>query len=368
MLLLTVLALLALAWAMHSQAASLLAPSGTHAVGRSLFRLNAPGQRDPMAPMQDAPRELMVWVWYPADAAAAGQQAAPYLPAAWREAIEQRNGWLVGHVLNQDLAQVHAHAIENAAMAADQRVHPVVVLRPGGAALTAEYSTLAEDLASHGYVVVGFDAPYRARVVVMPDGRVLRRAPQNDLDLVTGQGLDDLATRLVEAGVNDIAFVLDELARLPANEPGRPFAGHLDLGRIAVVGHSLGGATAAQFCHDDARCKAGIDIDGALFGGVVHDGLKQPFMFLLSDHGQPTDAFSQRTQRDLQSVYTRLPAASRQWVSLPGANHFGFSDVSRTKSRVLTRALGVLGLMPQAGDLQLEMTRQQVESFLDRSL
>jgi len=40
------------------------------------------------------------------------------------------------------------------------------------------YSTLAEDLASHGYVVVAFDAPYRTGQVVFPDGRVIARTPE----------------------------------------------------------------------------------------------------------------------------------------------------------------------------------------------
>jgi len=35
----------------------------------------------------------------------------------------------------------------------------VVIMRGGGFSRSVDYSTLAEDLASHGYVVVGFDAP-----------------------------------------------------------------------------------------------------------------------------------------------------------------------------------------------------------------
>jgi predicted dienelactone hydrolase len=46
--------------------------------------------------------------------------------------------------------------------------------------LTIDFTTLAEDLASHGYVVVGFDAPYRTFVVVLPDNRVVIR-PQRTI-------------------------------------------------------------------------------------------------------------------------------------------------------------------------------------------
>ena len=60
--------------------------------------------------------------------------------------------------------------------------------------------------------------------------------------------------------------------------------------RVGVFGHSLGGAAALQFCHDDSRCKAGIDVDGAPLGNVISEGVTQPFMFILSDHGSESDA------------------------------------------------------------------------------
>ena len=49
-------------------------------------------------------------------------------------------------------------------------------MRGGASSPILNYSTLAEDLASHGYVVVGFDAPYRTFVVAFSDGRVIQRS------------------------------------------------------------------------------------------------------------------------------------------------------------------------------------------------
>jgi len=57
-------------------------------------------------------------------------------------------------------------------------------MRAGASAEVWNYSTLAEDLASHGYVVVGFDAPYRTNVVVSRR-RVMRRRPENNPELVS---------------------------------------------------------------------------------------------------------------------------------------------------------------------------------------
>src|SRR5205823_1974481 len=133
------------------------------------------------------------------------------------------------------------------------------------------------DLASHGYVVVGFDAPYRTGQVVFPDGRVIARRPENNPELLSGADLARLADKLLAAWTADIAFVLDQLARLNSSDSSSKFKGRLDMTRVGVFGHSLGGATAAQFCGQDSRCRAGIDVDGSLHGVVIQAGIHKPF-------------------------------------------------------------------------------------------
>ena len=77
-----------------------------------------------------------------------------------------------------------------------------------------------------------------------------------------------------------MSFAVDRLQELNANDPTGRFNGRLDLTKVGAFGHSLGGASALQFCHDDPRCKAGVDVDGAPLGSAVTDGVKQPFLFL----------------------------------------------------------------------------------------
>ena len=67
-----------------------------------------------------------------------------------------------GTILFRDPARIHAHSfLDGTLPSSGQSRYPVVVLRGGLGALTTQYTTLAEDLASHGYVVVGFDAVRR---------------------------------------------------------------------------------------------------------------------------------------------------------------------------------------------------------------
>jgi predicted dienelactone hydrolase len=364
-----VAALLGSLWLEHRTAVTLPTPTGTFAVGRALYDWADDETLDTLAPVMGTKRELLVWIWYPS---ADGQSAAmdDYAPAQMRPAAALSGGLL--RLLTRDLSKVHAHSIRDAAMSPRQRSYPVVIMRAGASAEVWNYSTLAEDLASHGYVVVGFDAPYRTYSVVFPDGRVIRRTPENNPELCEGQEQARQAScvnRVMTAWTADIAFVLDRLGRLNTSDASGKFSGQLDMTRVGVFGHSFGGATAAQFCHDDSRCKAGIDVDGQPLGSVVQAGLHQPFMFLLGDHHRESGPESAQIMANIQSIYDRLPLDGRLLIQIRGANHFLFSDDGALlKSHIVMRTLRALGAVEIDGRRQLAVTAYCVSSFFDAYL
>lgn len=358
-------------WFEHRAALTLPAPSGPFHVSRLTEVWTDEHRPDSLVDSPGTRTELVVWIWFPSTSSP-NLTPAEYMPAAWRRAVANRQSMLM-RLLSRDHASVRAHSVVDGPVIPfgppgpldhDQRNYPIVILRAGLGALTTEYTTLAEDLASHGYVVVGFDAPYRTRVVVFPDGRVLSRPPRLDPDALTGVGQERLLVRLLHAWTGDIGFVIDRLRQL--NAPGeRRFGGTLDLQQIAVVGHALGGATAAQFCSEDSRCAAGIDMDGALRGRVVQAGLRRPFMFMLSDHGEPNDPPSRKILADIQSVHDRLPAEGRMGLVIRGADHVSFSDSLLTRSRLargVMRVTGNYSLEPRRG---LAIVAESARRFLD---
>src|SRR3954463_11630382 len=118
-------------------------------------------------------------------------------------------------------------------------------------------------------------------------------------------------------------------------DPRSPFTRRMDLGRLGMVGHSFGGATALQFCHDDARCRAPVDLDGIPFGSVVREGLNKPCMFVLSDHSREmSEPSSQQVLGEIEAIYRRLPQ-ERLYVVIHDANHFSFSDQILLNSQIL---------------------------------
>lgn len=371
---LAVLLLFVSLWIEHRVGLTLPVPTGPFAVGRSIVDWVDDATVDSLAPGPGTKRELLVWMWYPAAATLSGAKMDDYVPSQLRAKEDGGSAPQPSKLfalLTRDVAKIHGHVVNNAVLLPGQPSYPVVIMRTGASQPVVNYSTLAEDLASHGYVVVGFDAPYRTQHVVFPDGRVMTRTPENNPEFCESLAQarqDSCMKRLLSAWTADIGFTLDRLAKLNADQAS-PFSARLDLSRVGVFGHSLGGATAAQFCHDDSRCTAGIDLDGQPFGSVVHEGMKQPFMFVVSDQVHGTDPETRQILANIQSIYDHLPPDGRFRVTIRGANHFFFSDdAALLKSHIVIRMLRLLGVVRIDGRRQLAVTAWCVRTFFDAYL
>lgn len=364
-------ALFGFLWLEHRSEVTLPTPTGSFAVGRAIHDWTDSVAVDTLAPVPGTKRELLVWIWYPS-AATQSVVMDDYLPARLRPKAQASGGATIWTLLTRDVSNVRGHSARDPDVSPQQRSYPVVILRAGASASVLNYSTLAEDLASHGYVVVGFDAPYRTGRVVFPDGRMMGRTEQNNPEMCVVPDraqMERCVSRVLTAWTGDIAFVLDRLAGLNASDSSGKFIGRLDMTRVGVFGHSLGGAVAVQFCHEDSRCKAGIDIDGAPHGSVIQAGLRQPFMFLLSDHGDASDSASIQIGTDIQSIYDRIPPDRRLRVAIRGAFHFTFSDDGALlKSHIVRGALRTLGKLGIAGRRQLAVTTYCLHTFFDMYL
>jgi predicted dienelactone hydrolase len=329
------------------------APGGPYAVGRVAYDWVDGSRADPFAPGEK--RELLVWVWYPAEGASAGRPAE-YLPQRWGQAREQDLG--VGAWLVQRFDTVQPHAVAAAPLALAGGSYPVLIFSTGYGRLPADYTTLAEELASYGYVVAAIANPYSAPVVVFPDGRLVWRVAAASIPDEPPEASQQAAERLVAVWAADVTFVMDQLAQLNATPPGM-FAGHLDLPRLGVLGHSLGGAAAALACLRDNRCQAGVDIDGTLFGDVVPAGVAQPFLFITSEPPSPDTA-----EQDRRSFASSLGRGAG-WITIRGCRHMNFTDLAVTFAPA-ARVLGLLG--PIDGERGLRITADYVRAFFDHAL
>jgi predicted dienelactone hydrolase len=337
---------------------ALPAPTGPYLVGRSEYVWLDPSRTDPLSDRPDEKRELAVWVWYPADLAGK-DQTAPYLPPAWQGAQEANAG--IGKYVESNDSAVQTHSFENAPISASQNAWPVIVMQPGMGPAVPDYTSLAENLASHGYVVVGVNQPYTSNLVVFPDGRAVPRTEKGTIpDSASADEVDADAGRIGKVWMEDAAFVLDRLQSLNA-DPDGAFYNRLDLAHVGLFGHSFGGATAARVCKTDSRCKAGADLDGTLFSYQAAGTLHIPFMFMAEeDCGTNCDTMLANFSMSQADVY---------YLSIDGTRHFNFSDLPLRllpPSRLLFRAAGYIGsIRPERG---VEITNAYLVAFFDKYL
>src|SRR2546423_6363066 len=114
-------ALLGLLWLEHRTEITLPAPTGPFAVGREIYDWQDEAGSDISAPAPGTKRELLVWIWYPAQSGQSGAQADDYapafLPAAGRHASQAP---AIFKLLTRDLSKVHGHSLRNAKFSSRQ--------------------------------------------------------------------------------------------------------------------------------------------------------------------------------------------------------------------------------------------------------
>ncbi|MDL4773076.1 alpha/beta hydrolase family protein [Actinomadura xylanilytica] len=301
------------------------APSGPRRIGTTSLHLVDRSRRDPWVSSR-SPRELMVSVWYPAGRTQ-GLRRAAWLPPASLELYRKETGQTL-QIPMDDVDFPTTHAFQDAPAEARAGGNPVVLFSPGYGGQRALNTSLVEDLASRGYVVVTIDHTYETPFVEFPGGRLeFAKQPSDPSEEDYAKAL-----RVREA---DTKFVLNQLTKLNAGK--NPDAEHrrlpqglrggLDLARTGMFGHSLGGDTAAEVMAQDRRIRAGVDLDGSIIGPVKSTGLDRPFMLM----GNATHG------RDNDSSWEDFWANLRGWrldLRLRDSAHHTYTDLSPLSQQI----------------------------------
>jgi dienelactone hydrolase len=290
----------------------------------------------------------MVSLWYPA-VPSHGPRARYMTPA---ESRLQLTGRGITGVPPDALSMVRTNAVSDATPAGRQGSLPLVVLSPGFTNPRNTLTGLAEDLASHDYVVAGIDHTYESLATAFPDGRVTtclaREAPRR------GQAFWE---KVVTGRAADVSFVLGELT---GAHPAGPGAGLIDPSRIAMAGHSAGGAAAIAAMLADSRIRAGIDMDGATAARIPPSGLSRPFLFLGKQANYTPGGEGPVTtwERDW-----KLLTGWKRWLLVVGAMHASFTDLALLADQT---GIDIGASLP--GARSLDITRAYVRAFFDQHL
>jgi predicted dienelactone hydrolase len=251
-------------------------------------------------------RELMVSVWYPAAPGGGRHPVAPWMPAASLRALLADNGF------DPDAAASPLTVgREGAPVLRALGKRPVVVYSPGNGGHRSETTIIAQELVSHGYVVVTVD--HLDSYTEFPGGRL--RVPDEEVSVTPWDH------------AHDVRFVLDRLEDLAAGRnpdaERRPLPAGLgavlDLRRIGMYGWSKGGTATALLMNIDRRVRAGLSLDAPMLSQPPVAELHRPFMLLTAE-------FVPGGEESGVAEAWALMHGWRLQVHVEGASHGSFND------------------------------------------
>ena len=364
--------------AMTAAAATIAVPSvldaqviptvtGPYAVGRQNLVWTDSTRRDPMDTTRW--RQVSAFVWYPAAVHKNAEPRAP-LPPEWEtrrlESLETKLGPEIANAMRE----FAVHAQTNAPLLQGTSRLPVLLFTPGLSWLATDYSVLLEDLASHGYIVVGFSPTGFSNPVVFPDGRVVRQSLGNGASIATDQSYIQ----------DDALFVLRKIRQLDRDGFLR---GRIDLARIGAFGHSIGGATSFAIAARDTSIRAAINIDGDVMGDVREVRPHQPLLLISSDVpkvDEPPANWSpkrveltrqglERSEKRRTDEWTALSSqsASANRVRIIGSLHLNFTDAAIVSAHAQSREARWMKFGTIDGERGLTITAELVRMFFDQT-
>jgi dienelactone hydrolase len=308
-------------------------PTGSYRVGRASFHRIDASRPETVTEDPLDPRQVLFHIWYPAEPT--GGTLAPYIDDLLPDNEIFRMSYSFADI--ERVMKTRSHAFTGVKVSRAEKRYPVLVFSHGLNRVSAHYTTFLENLASHGYVVVGVDSPFFSSALKMPDGRIIKNESQRN---------QRRGAREEEAVIQaqDLVFVLDELERLNKNDTDIGLAGRFDLRHIGVFGHSRGGFTAPHACLLESRFRACLNLDGyPLTPAVMEKGIRQPYMHieeLAPWLPPPTDEELAAAKQTRDEANKEAQAAEHQrektfskmssgvyLVTVKGAMHNSFSDM-----------------------------------------
>jgi dienelactone hydrolase len=241
----------------------------------------------------------------------------------------------------------------------------------------SNYSTFME-LASNGYVVCSIDHPYHAFITKQTDGTTLlvdmdflKTAIATEKGEIDGEALFLLEQQWMQLRTEDVHFVLDAiLERVEMPDVEGVFT-HINRDVIGLLGHSMGGATAAEVGREREEVDAVIILDGTMMGETLA---------YVADKGSFNDkpypkpilnVFNEEHANQAKLLGSSYPntfmhenSENSYQVIVNGAGHLNFTDLPLV-SPVLASLLGTGPVDPTYG---MQLTNTLVREFFDQFL
>jgi predicted dienelactone hydrolase len=313
---------------------SMPVPSGPSQIGTQSYVLED-ASREEIYSSSGSTRRFKIQMWYPAEITEGFEQAL------WIEdGVEVKRALAVdmglpGFVFDP-LATFVSSAYLNAPLRSQTLPYDIVIISHGWSSLRTLHTDLAEELASHGMMVIAIEHTY---------GSLATRFSETDIEFLNRQALPrravtpdylDYANRLVNTYAGDIRFTLDWLEATSAN-PDHWLYNRIQPASVTVIGHSTGGGAAVKAAMIDERIERVIGFDPwvePLTDEEIANGTLTPSLYLRSEAWEVGE-----NNRALLPLLKESPNTTL--YQLQGTTHYDFAMVYMFSP--LSPLLGVTG-------------------------
>jgi dienelactone hydrolase len=238
----------------------------------------------------------------------------------------------------------------------EDQTYPLVVFSHGAFGFSgSNYSTCAE-LASNGYIVASISHTHQAfftkdvdGTITIADADFIDEASRINAVQDTGNDEDifNITSAWMKLRTDDENFVIDQIIKLNATTNEDRLLPVVDIDRIGLMGHSLGGATSAQIGRERGDIDAVVVLDGTMLGeeidfnngAVVLNSEPYPVPLLniyAEDHYENAVKFDGDGYNNFYATSNAIEAYETVFTD---AGHLNFTDLPLF-SPVLAQALG----------------------------
>jgi predicted dienelactone hydrolase len=348
-------------------------PTGNFTVGTQTLHFIDSSRAETLTDDPDDKRELMVQVWYPAEAPKANKDSLFMMKEqSFTELTTQyANSLGIPQFALQYWKYIGANSYSEAQVLQADAPYPIVLMSHGLGTMRILHTSQAENLASHGYIVLGMDHTYSSAATLFPDGKVTTFKTE-----LSDDHFQDEAVRLGKIWLEDIKYMIQQIQRINNGDikEAMQFKQLLDLNAVGIFGHSFGGAVAFEAINLIPELSAGINMDGTLINTDRKNEENKPFLFMVSDFlaissselanntNIPKDALEYLTKE--REVIDHTIQKGGYAVNIKGTEHYNYTDLQLYSS--LLSYTGMTGKIE--GKRSAEIINELIITFFDQAL
>jgi len=296
-------------------------PGGPHSVGFRSFEVTNPEPIGVTGISYSDAAKIRVDIWYPADGVS-GYERKGWInndPIVF-EGFEIMTGYPKG--LFEHLYRVRTNSFIGALPSMDSSSWPIVILLLGWSSLSELHTSLAESLASSGYLVAGIEHPGACAVVTFSDNNVYYFLGNDLLDGLPEGTRENKLRFLSEYLSRDIDYVIEFLKEMN-EDPYSDFFERLNMEGIGLYGHSGGGCVAIRYALSNEEVPM-VLADPTLEGFTIEElvaGFSNPVLLMTSSE------WESGVNGEFLSKVSEASAKQNYYLSISGMRHVDFAMV-----------------------------------------